>query len=83
MGYASLVLGMSGRLAIIMSIPSRKLVQIPSDAMRFVFVGIKMSHSCRAVVGSWLGYCCCSWPIRGVTASKASGLVSVHAKVPM
>ena len=50
---------MSGRLAITMSIPSGKLVKIPSGVMRFVFVGSKVSHSCRAVVGSWLGYCYC------------------------
>ncbi len=56
--------GMSGRLAIIMYIPSGKLVKIPSGDIRFMFVGSNVSHSCRAVVGSWLGYCFCSWAIR-------------------
>ena len=63
MGYVALVIGMSNRLAIIMSIPSEKLVKIPSGVMRFVFVGSKVSHSCRAVVGGWVGYCYCSWAI--------------------
>ena len=83
MGCVSLVLGMSGRLAIIMSIPSEKSVKIPSGVMRFVFVGSNVSHSCMAVVGSWLGYCCCSWAIRRVTTAKACVLVSIHVKVPM
>ena len=60
MGCVALVLGMSGRLAITMSIPMEKLVKITSGVMRFVFVGSNVSHSCRAVVGSWLGYCFCS-----------------------
>jgi hypothetical protein len=68
---------MSSRLAISMSIPSGKLVKIPSGVMKFVFVGSEVSHLCRAVVGSWLGYCCCRWAIRWVTTAKASGLVSV------
>ena len=54
---------MSGRLANTMSIPSGKLVKIPSDVMRFMFVGSEVSHSCKAVVGSWLGYCCYRWTI--------------------
>ncbi len=83
MGYDALVLGMSGRLAIIMYILSGKLVKITSGVTRFVFVGSKVSHSCRAVVESLFGCCCCSWAIRRVTAAKASELVSVHAKVPM
>ncbi len=53
MGCVALVLGMSGRLAITMSIPMEKLVKITSGVMRFVFVGSNVSHSCRAVVGSW------------------------------
>jgi hypothetical protein len=64
MGSVGLVLGMSGRFVIIISIPSGKLVKIPSGVIRFVFVGSTVSHSCRAVVGSWSGYCCCSWVIR-------------------
>ncbi len=57
-------MGMSGRLANTMSIPSGKLVNISSCVMRFVFAGSEVSHSCRAVVGSWLGYCCFKWAIR-------------------
>ena len=57
-GCVDLVLGMSGRLPITMSIPSGKLVKIPSGVMRFVFIENKVFHSCRAVVGGWLGYCC-------------------------
>ena len=64
MGYVALVLGMSGRLDIIVSIPPEKMIKIPSGVMRLVFVGSKVSHSCRVVVGVWLGYCCCSWAIR-------------------
>jgi hypothetical protein len=60
MGCITLVLGMSGRLAIIMSIPSEKLVKTPSGVIRLVFVGSNVSHSCRAVVGSRFGYFCCS-----------------------
>jgi hypothetical protein len=60
MGCVALVLGMCGRLAIIMSIPSGKLVKIHLGYTRFVFTGSIVSHSCRAVVGSWLGHCCCS-----------------------
>ena len=53
MGCVPLVLGMSGRLAITMSIPMGKLVTISSGVMRLVFVGSNVSHSCRDVVGSW------------------------------
>jgi len=81
--YVDLGLSMSGRLAITMSIQSGKLVKTPSGVTRFVFVGSKVSHSCRDVVGSWSRYCCCSWAIRRVIAANASGLVPVHAYVPM
>ena len=43
-----LVLGMSGRLAIIMSIPWGKLIEIPRCDMRSVLVGSKVSHLCKA-----------------------------------
>ena len=79
MWCVDLILSMSGRLANTMSIPSGKLVKIPSSVMRFVLVGNNVSHSCRAVVGSWLGYCCRRWAIWWVIATKASMLVSVHA----
>ena len=69
---------MSRRLACTMYIPSEKLVKIPFGVMRFVFVGSEMSHSCRAVVGILLRYCCCKWAIRWVIAVRASGLVSVR-----
>ena len=74
---------MSRRLPITMSIPSGKMVKIRSSVMKFVSVGREMSHSCKTVVGSWLGYFCCKWAIRRVSAANASGLGSVQAKVPM
>jgi len=56
---------MSGMLAITMSIPSGKLVKIPSGVMKFVFFGSEVSHWLKTVVGSWLGYCYCKWVVGG------------------
>ncbi len=76
-------LGLSGRLAITMSTPPGKLAKIPSCVMEIVFVGSEEYHCCRAIAGSWLGYSCCWWANRCVAADKASGLMYIHALVPM
>jgi len=55
-GCVDLDLGMFGRLAITMSIPSGKLFRIPSSVIQFVSIGSEVSHSCGTVMGSWLGY---------------------------
>ncbi len=66
--------GMSGRLAITISIPPGKLAKIFSGVMEFVFVGSDECHCIRVVAGSWLGYCCRSWASRCLTATnKAFG----------
>ena len=50
-GCVDLDLGMFGRSAINMSIPSGNLVRVSSCVIQLVFVGSEVSYSCRAVMG--------------------------------
>ncbi len=53
LGRAELVFGMSGRLALTMSIPPCKFYSIPSCVMACVLVGSREFHCRGAVLGSW------------------------------
>ncbi len=45
--------GMSGRLAITMSVPSGNLARLSSGVMACVLVGSREPHCRRAMSGSW------------------------------
>ena len=55
--------GMSGRLAITMSIPLGKLARVPSGVIKLVFIGNDERHCIKNVARSWLGYCYRRWSL--------------------